>query len=109
MKIPDLQLLTINLSTTICIPSSPVTTATSVTTSVLRVVDERIKPGHQKWAEPQRLSARDGAPSNAFAGPLSVIQIPESHASQRRDDKNCIGIHLCTETNWGATAIGPAF
>ncbi|KAK1990670.1 hypothetical protein LX36DRAFT_738066 [Colletotrichum falcatum] len=80
MRVPGLRLLASSFITPVIILFSLMTMATSVPAAISHVVGDGVKPGDQ-----------DLTP---FA------QVPGVHTPQKRDERDCLGIYLCTEQDW---------
>ncbi|KAK1967397.1 hypothetical protein LY78DRAFT_746481 [Colletotrichum sublineola] len=101
MMIPGLHLsFTTNLSMYILIFLSLLAMVTSAPSAISNVIDDGVKSEHQMWPEQQRLSERGEPPVDAFARPTSFVQVPSIHAPQKRDERDCLGIYLCTKEDW---------
>ncbi|WDK19987.1 hypothetical protein CGRA01v4_11274 [Colletotrichum graminicola] len=80
MRIPGLHPLTASLITSVLTLFSLTKMTASVPTHILHLVDDTVKPEHQSLT--------------------SAVQVPGIHPPQKRDERNCISVYLCTEKDW---------
>ncbi|KAK2045438.1 hypothetical protein LZ31DRAFT_541227 [Colletotrichum somersetense] len=100
MWIHGLHPLTHTLVTFVLLLFSLTKMATSTPTAMSRVVDDSMEPENQERAERPRLSERDELLVDAFSSLTPAIQVPDIRAPQKRDERNCLGIYLCTKEDW---------
>ncbi|KAK2055945.1 hypothetical protein LY76DRAFT_660880 [Colletotrichum caudatum] len=100
MRIPGLHPLTASLVTFVLLLSSLTVTASPTPTAISHVVDGILEPENQERAEQQRLSGRDDLLADAVASLTPATQVPDVRAPQKRDERDCLGIYLCTKKDW---------
>ncbi|KAK2033272.1 hypothetical protein LX32DRAFT_635434 [Colletotrichum zoysiae] len=74
--------------------------ATSTPTAIPRVFDDSMAPENQERAEQRRLSERDELLADAFASLTPGVRVPDVRAPQKRDERDCLGVYLCTKEDW---------